>query len=282
MNGAAATRDGLLRVAGIQSPVLEAGPATASESAVFLHGNPGSCRDWNRLIGRVGEFGRALALDMPGFGRADKPDHFDYTVSGYARHLGLCLAELGIKRVHLVMHDFGGPWGLAWAVDEPGALASATIINSGIWPDYRWHFYARLWRVPLLGEIIMASVTRRGFHREVQYHAPRRVPDDVIDRWHDNWDWRTRRAVLRLYRATDPSKLAYDQARVLRPLDRPALVIWGKHDRYLPLWLAERQRDAFPNARLVVLEQSGHFPFVDDPQAVDDVLLPFLRERFLG
>jgi pimeloyl-ACP methyl ester carboxylesterase len=261
--------------------VLEAGPTAAAEAVVFLHGNPGSCRDWNRLIGRVGEFGRALALDMPGFGRADKPNHFDYTVSGYARHLGACLAELGIKRVHLVMHDFGGPWGLAWAAAEPGALASATIINSGIWPDYHWHFYARLWRVPVLGEIIMASVTRGGFHREAQYHAPQRLPDDVIDHWYDNWDRRTRRAVLRLYRATDPSKLAYDQARVLRPLDRPALVIWGKHDRYLPLSLAERQRDAFPSAQVVVLEQSGHFPFVDDPDAVEDALLPFLRERLL-
>jgi pimeloyl-ACP methyl ester carboxylesterase len=100
-------------------------------------------------MARVGQFGRAVALDMPGFGQADKPDSFEYTVSGYARHLGGCLAELGISRVHLVMHDFGGPWGLAWAVEHPDAFASATIVNSGVWPDYGWHYGTTGLRVAL-------------------------------------------------------------------------------------------------------------------------------------
>jgi pimeloyl-ACP methyl ester carboxylesterase len=229
---------------------------------------------------RVGQFGRAVALDMPGFGRADKPDRFEYTVSGYARHLGGCLAELGISRLHLVMHDFGGPWGLACAVEHPDEFASATIINSGIWPDYRWHIFARIIRKPILGELLMASVTRRGFHRVVQHGSPSKIPRHIVDRWYDNYDWRTRRAILRLYRATgDPSGMGYAQAKALRPLDRPALVIWGKHDRYLPLWLAERQRDAFPSAHVLVLEDSGHFPFADDPSAVADAMLPFVREH---
>ncbi|MDP8953075.1 MAG: alpha/beta fold hydrolase [Actinomycetota bacterium] len=76
---------------------------------VFSHGNPGSSRDWERLSSRAGEFGRAVAPDMPGFGRADKPEDFDYTVEGYARHLDGVMVELGIRRAHLVVHDFGGP-----------------------------------------------------------------------------------------------------------------------------------------------------------------------------
>jgi len=76
--------------------------------------------------------------------------------------------------------------------------------------------------------------------------------------------------------------LGYDLARALRPLDRPALVIWGSHDRYLPLWLAERQREAFPSASVVVLADSGHFPFADDPAGVQNALLPFVREHLVG
>jgi alpha/beta hydrolase fold len=96
-----AVRDRAVRVAGVRSPVREAGPATAEVAVVFVHGNAGSSRDWEKLVGLVGNFRRAVALDMPGFGRADKPADFDYTVAGYARHLGGCLAELGISRVHL-------------------------------------------------------------------------------------------------------------------------------------------------------------------------------------
>jgi pimeloyl-ACP methyl ester carboxylesterase len=273
-------RERVVQLAGIRTPLLEAGPSSAAEAVVFVHGNPGSGRDWQELLRSVGEFARAVALDMPGFGKADKPDDFNYTVAGYACHLGECLTYLGISRVHLVLHDFSGPWGLEWAVANRAAFATAVLINTGVWLDYQWHIYARLWRTPVLGELLMASVTRRGFHFVVRRTIPPRLPRRVVDRWFDDYDWGTRRAILRLYRATDdPSRLGYEHASDLRPLARPALVIWGARDRYLPLWLAERQRDAFPTARIVVLNQSGHFPFIDAPTAVQDAMVPFIREH---
>ncbi len=81
-----------LRINGVRTPCLEAGPIEASEAVVFVHGNPGSGEDWRLLMNQVGPFGRALAPHMPGFGRADKLSAFDYTVQGYARHLGALLA----------------------------------------------------------------------------------------------------------------------------------------------------------------------------------------------
>src|SRR5437868_12255135 len=89
-------------VGGVRSPVLEGGPAGADEAVVFVHGNPGSGRDWTDLATRVSQFARTIAIDMPGFGRADKPDNFDYTVPGYARHLDGALEQLGVRRAHLV------------------------------------------------------------------------------------------------------------------------------------------------------------------------------------
>jgi pimeloyl-ACP methyl ester carboxylesterase len=266
-------------VAGVRSPGLESGPPGGQQAFVFVHGNPGSSLDWIELLGTIGEFGRAIALDMPGFGRADKPNDFEYTVDGYARHLAGCLDQLGVEQAHLVLHDFGGPWGLAWAAAHARSFRSAVLINSGIWPAYKWHLYARIWRTPLVGELAMAVVTRRAFEMAVQAHCPRRVPPGYVDRWYREYDRATRRAILKLYRATDPSAVAHVQARALRVLDRPALVIWGKQDPYLPVWLAERQRDAFPSAQIAVLVNSGHFPFADDPGGVRDALLPFVRQQ---
>ena len=54
---------------------------------MFIHGNLGSSEDWRDLIAQVGVCGRTLAPDMPGYGKADKPKDFDYTVTGYARYL---------------------------------------------------------------------------------------------------------------------------------------------------------------------------------------------------
>src|SRR4051794_14616427 len=111
-------------VAGVRSPVLTAGPDDAEEAVVFVHGVPGAGQEWADLVGRVGEFARAVAPDMPGFAGADKPRDFPYNVDGYARHLDGLLGELGIRRAHLVMHDFGGPWALAWGVANLDRLAS--------------------------------------------------------------------------------------------------------------------------------------------------------------
>ena len=85
---------------------------------------------------QVAPFCRCVAPDMPGFGRSARPDDFDYTVAGYANHLGAVLKKLGVARAHLMLHDFDGPWGLAWALGNPTALASLTLIDAGVLPDF--------------------------------------------------------------------------------------------------------------------------------------------------
>ncbi len=275
-----ALRESEILVDGVRSPLLIGGPEGASEAVVFVHGNPGSSRDWMDLASRVSEFARVLAFDMPGFGRADKPENFDYTVPGYARHLARAVEQVGVQRAHLVLHDFGGPWGLEWAVAHPNQFATATLINTGALFGYRWHYLARIWRTPRLGEAFMATTTRPAFRLLARQGNPRGLPREYVDRAFDEFDRKTRRAVLKLYRATsDPSGVGRRQAEALRPLDRPALVVRGQHDPYIPVRYAEVQREAFPSAKVVVLERSGHWPFVDDPEGVAAATVPFLREQ---
>ncbi|MDB6106685.1 MAG: hypothetical protein JWO52_6684 [Gammaproteobacteria bacterium] len=269
-----------VRVDGICSPLLEAGPPGAVEAVVFVHGNPGSTADWTPLVASVGEFGRAVAMDMPGFGAADKPEHFDYSVPGYARHLGRLLAGCDVRRAHLVMHDFGGPWGLAWAAANPHAVASVTLINTGILLDYRWHYMARIWQTPWLGELLMATTTRAATRLLLRHGNPRGLPVEYVDQAFKSFDAGTRRAVLRLYRNSRETNGAMQGiANALRPLDLPAQVVWGAHDPYISLDFAERQREVFPRAEVLILSDSGHWPFIDNPDAVAHTIVPFLRRQ---
>ncbi|MGH4014834.1 MAG: alpha/beta fold hydrolase [Pseudonocardiaceae bacterium] len=270
--------EGAVTVAGARSPYLHAGPADTLAAVVFVHGNPGPAEDWRRLVARTGAFARAVAPDLPGYGGADKPDRFDYTIDGYARHLGGILDQLGIHHAHLVLHDFGGPWGLAWAANHPDRFASVTLVNTGVLRGYRWHYLARIWRTPLLGEIFMRTATFPAFRLLLRHGNPRGLPRDVVERiYHDMQNPAVQRAVLRLYRATDiaaPSEHLHHQ---LRQLDRPALVVWGARDPYLSVRYAQRQRETFPDAEVVVLEDSGHWPMIDHPVAVEEPVLRFLR-----
>jgi pimeloyl-ACP methyl ester carboxylesterase len=275
--GLAEVRRSEVQVAGVRTSLLQAGPADADEAVVFLHGNPGPAEDWRRLLARVGTVGRAVAPDMPGFGDSDKPDRFVYTVDGYARHLQALLDELGIGRVHLVLHDFGGPWGLTWAADHLQRCASLTLVDIGVMRDYPWHSLARIWRTTGLGEAFMATTTLPALKLLLRRGNPRGLPLEAVERIHrQSRDRAGQRAVLRLYRATDIAAVSEDLHRRLQGFDRPVLVVWGARDPYVPVAWAERQRETFPQAQVVVLPDSGHWPMLDNPVAVEEPVVAFL------
>lgn len=270
-----AVRRTRIRVAGTQPRVLEAGPEGAREAVVFVHGNPGSCDDWERLAVALGAIGvRAVALDLPDFGETIAPPGFVHDVPSHAGFVDEALGVLGIERVHLVIHDFGGPIGLVWAAMHAERVASVTLIDTGVLPGYRWHRLARIWRTPVLGELMMATATRRAFRGLLNRSEPRGLPRAFLDEMYDHYDRRTRSAVLALYRATpDPGAAGVEFAAYMRSKDIPALVIWGEHDPYLPSEYAARQREAFPSADVHVLPASGHWPYADAPETVERLLV---------
>ncbi|HTU15307.1 MAG TPA: alpha/beta hydrolase [Solirubrobacterales bacterium] len=258
--------------------IYQAGPHQATEAVVFLHGNPGSAADWVDLVEEVGEFSRAVAIELPDFGQTVAAPGFDHTLDSYANFLGDALRTLGINRVRLVLHDFGGPIGLVWAIQNLEMVASVTLIDTGVLPGYRWHRAARAWQTPGVGELVQAITTRAVFRRTISSAEPRGLPREFIDGMYDNYDRRTKAAVLALYR--DARKIGRDSELLIMPLaeaDLPALVIWGAQDPYLGVEYAERQKEAFPSARVHVLPESGHWPFIDDPAAVSRLLVEFLR-----
>ncbi|HEY3435203.1 MAG TPA: alpha/beta hydrolase, partial [Solirubrobacterales bacterium] len=194
-----------------------------------------------------------------------------------AEFAGEALAELGVERAHLVVHDFGGPIGLIWSMVHPDALSGITLINTGVLPGYNWHSLARIWRTPVLGELFNAIVNRPGYRFALNRNEPRGLPREFVDRMYDQYDRRTRQAVLKLYRATpNPGSMSENLIDLLAPRDIPALVIWGEDDAYLPSSFAHEQERAFPSAEVHMLPASGHWPFADAPEVVERLLVEFL------
>lgn len=270
-----------IAVNGVRSPVLVGGAGTSGEAVVFVHGNPDTGSDWLPLMEPVAEFATAVAPDMPGFGGADKPEHWDYTVAGYASHLGGLLDQLGIERVHVVAHDFGGPFALKWAADNGEKLASVTLINTGVLLGYRWHRLARIWRTPVLGEVFMWTTSPR-LARFVVHHDNPGLPEEWVQKIADHArPPETKRAVLRLYRSTPPSDMEL-VAGPLRERDPDTLVVWGDADVYIPAVQAQRQREVFSRARIEILPGVGHWAWLEQPERVADLVVPFLRERVGG
>jgi pimeloyl-ACP methyl ester carboxylesterase len=277
-DAASAVRRRRLEAGGTSTRLVEAGPAEATTAVVFVHGNPGSCDDWEPLAGAVGATGlRAVAFDLPDFGETIAPAGFEHSAFGYAAFVDAGLAALGIERAHLVLHDFGGPIGLAWAATHADRIASITLIDIGILPGYKWHRLARIWRTPVLGEVFQATATRGAFRTLINRGEPRGLPRPFVERMFDHYDRRTKRAVLKLYRATDdPGAPEPQLVAALSAVNPPALVIWGGGDSYLPSRYAERQREFLSRAEVHVLPDSGHWPFADDPAEVERLLLDFL------
>lgn len=181
--------------------------------------------DWEELRPAVAGFSRAVTMDMPGYGRAEHPRGFEYTVPGYAAYLGQLLDQLTVRRANLVMHDFGGLWGLKWALGHPDRVGSLTLINCSVMESYTWHGFARIWQTPILGELAQLTATKWGMRVALNRTNPKPLPQRFFDRVMRYADWGHKQAVLKLYRASRHTGRAVPDMGALRSI--PMCVIWG-------------------------------------------------------
>lgn len=239
---------------------------------VYCHGNPTHGEDWLPFMRRSGH---SIAIDMPGWGRSARPDpvRFDYSMHGLSAFIERCLDELGVGRRKLVVHDWGA-LALIGAQRRPERVEKLVVIDAvPLLPGYRWHWVAQLWRRRPIGEILNKTTSRSSLELLLrQARGDRsRMPTEFVDLIWDHWDRGTQRAILDLYRHADPPRLAA-AGRDLGKLVCPSLVLWGDRDIYLPTKFAHDYAAALPKAQLDVREGIGHWPWIDDPSAIDRVL----------
>jgi len=267
---------------GLRLPVLEGGDTHSKEAIVFIHGFPGSARDWQPYLEMLSPLKRVVALNMPGFGDADKPAAFNYTVESYLPLLTALFEKMAIEKIHFVLHDFGGAWGLNWAAQNSERIKSISLINTGLFLP-KWHSLAKLFRTPVLGELFsLLPPVQSAFDHMISCNGANRLSDTTLKYLKNEMDYGTRRAMMKLYRNTQAPDASHKGiAQLFAAQDLPAMVIWGEDDPYLPVAMAHKQKAAFPNAHVHIIKECGHWPFFEKSEETKALLLGFYEELFV-
>ena len=245
---------------GIETAVFERG---TGPDILFLHGNPDTHIAWDGVTDRLGAKHHCITPDMPGYGETRIDDSFDVSIEKQGAWVDALVTALELERVHLVVHDVGGPYGCSFAAQHPQKVASLTIFNSGFTPDQPWHFWARVWRTPVLGEIAMKVATRGLFVSETLKGGPKLTREHAEEAW-KHYTAETRHNVLRWYRyMTFEKVLAGWDVRFREAMkNTPRQIIWGDRDPYIPLFV----RDRFEIADVHALADCGHWPMLEAPE----------------
>jgi cis-3-alkyl-4-acyloxetan-2-one decarboxylase len=265
------------------------------EPILLLHGNPSWSYVWRRLLARLTLDFRCVAPDLPGMGLSPRPpmppdpadwpvvslDHLD-ALSG---HLTASEPELPARGWTLILHDWGGPLGIAWALRNPGVVARLIVVNTiGFrWPPgYRLPFYLK-WIRDHRAVASFAHATN--VFPRLALRAGVAHPLDAADRrayllpYAHRAD---RRGIVEFVRAIP--RAADDRTwRLLEHADEllaglPVFVGWGMRDPvFTPLVLTEWIR-RFPRAQVRRYASAGHFVMED----AADELGGHIREFLLG
>jgi pimeloyl-ACP methyl ester carboxylesterase len=240
---------------------------------LLLHGIFDSADTWAGVTERLSGSFRILAPDLPGFGRSGAPADFDASLPHLAQFVDNLLAEIGIAEpINLVGFDIGATYGLAWAVTHPAKVRRLAIFNSNFFSDYEWHPWAKLWRTPLLGDLVMAGVTETAFARQLTKTAPHISPEQARAAARLVTP-AAKRMALRHYRALDSANFRGWEDR-LRELTAkvPTLVAWGDQDPFVsPSW-AER----FGAQEVHHFAEYSHWLPVEAPEELSKLLSAFL------
>ncbi|MGB9990090.1 alpha/beta fold hydrolase [Pseudoduganella rhizocola] len=234
---------------------------------LLLHGIPDCGAIWDGMVGALRDNYRCLAPDLPGFGDSGVPAGLRIDLRQMGGFVAAFLDALGVDQpVHLVVHDIGGPYGLAWAVQQPERVASITIMNTVFQAEYRWHRYGQLCRLPLLGELLQLLLTQAALRRAIYRNSGqvKRRPEQV-GATYARLTASVRAMVLRLYRGLSPQVFEHWDTR-LRALNAriPSQVLWGDLGSYIDHAYAER----FGAQTVHHFTHCGHWPMAEFPLTV--------------
>jgi len=257
-------------------PYREALPDGDANGApvVFVHGFPESSLMWEPVMAELARAGRrALAPDLFGLGESgpDAPTTFEANLEAFSRFID----GLELDRVALVVHDWGGFVGLAWACDHPAHVDALVISDTGFFADGKWHDMGKAMRSEL-GEELVAALDRDGFAAVLDAASPGAFDEArIASYWQPFEDGPGRKATLDFYRSMDFEKLEPWQGK-LGELGVPTLILWGADDRFAPLKAAQRFEREIPRSRLVAIEGAGHFIYDEQPERCARELVAFL------
>ena len=256
------------------------------DPVLMVHGNPSWSFYYRDLISELKSNHRVIAPDHIGCGRSDKPndDHYEYTLSTRVEDLRTLVDSLDLRDLTLVVHDWGGMIGMAWAALHPDRIARLVIMNTAAFPlpsDKTFPLPLTLARTPGIGALMVrgANAFSRG---AVRYCVTRRpMTKEVAAGYLEPYDsWAHRIAVHRFVQdiPLEENDRAYPIMKetgeaLVRLADKPMLICWGLKDfvfgqQFLDEWVRR-----FPNAEVRRFEDSGHYILED----AGEEIIPLVR-----
>jgi pimeloyl-ACP methyl ester carboxylesterase len=236
---------------------------------IFLHGWLGSWRYWFPTMERVAENFRTYSFDFWGFGESRRKDTNE-SIQNYSDQVIRFLDELGIDRVLLVGHSMGGMVALKTAINHPRRVSRVAAVGAPIVGD------SLSWLLKLTDRPIMADAFARvpWFRRFMfsQFLGETNDPHvhEILDDSVKSSSTTLRNAVGSMWRT--------DLRPELPRLTVPTLIVHGGRDAIVH----PNQADLFdniPSAEVVVMPESRHFPFLDEADLFNDILLRFLKQE---
>ena len=252
---------------------------------LLLHGLGCDHTTWAPVMESFARTHTVIAPDLLGHGESDKP-RADYSLGGYANGMRDLLTVLGIDRVTVVGHSFGGGVAMQFAYQFPERAERLVLVSSGglgpeVSPAIRaittpgFHQAMSLLAAPGVRHVTTAAMRLLAGTGVSQL----RDLDEVADIYDSFKDPRTRAAIAHVVRAVVDWRgqivTMADRAYLTEAM--PMCVVWGADDVVIPVAHASNASALAPTARIEVLPNAGHFPHKDHPERFAKIVRDFIR-----
>ena len=257
--------------------------AGSGEALLLIHGMAGSSQTWRAIIPQLSKRYRVIAPDLIGHGESAKP-RGDYSLGAFSVWLRDLLDELEVTRATIVGQSLGGGVAMQFVYQHPDYCQRLVLISSGgLGPDVG--LILRLLSAPGV-ELIMPVIAPqpvlsagnklRSWFSSAGVRSPRGA--ELWSAYASLADPDTRHAFLRTLRSVVDYRGQAVSAlnRLHVAADLPIMAIWGDRDNIIPVEHAYAALEARPQSRLEVLPGIGHFPQVESPTEVIDLIDDFI------
>ena len=263
------------------------------DPVLLLHGNPTWGFLYRDVIGPLVQSGRQVIVpDMIGFGLSEKPTReHAHTLDGHTANLVSLVRQLGLTRVTVVCHDWGGPTGLSFAMSNPERIRALVVMSTWAWPHPPAEFHTRVfpWRLmhaPLVGPyllgrhnvlagrgVYLSVVDRDKFRREAQLIYEAVLPDTETRLL--TWVWPR-------WIPLDDNACALDRfvwlEQELKKSKLPTMIVWGREDEVFDAaTFADRFKQLLPYAEGPHLVTGRHFLQEDSGPEIAELIRSFLN-----
>lgn len=256
----------------------------SGDPIVMVHGTPAWSFLYRNLVKDLSGNYRCVVPDHLGFGLSGKPQNWTYTPAAHAHNLSTLIDHLQLKNITLIVHDFGGPIGLNYALEHPENINRLVIINTWMWSLAEEKQIVQASK--LFGSAI-GKILYRYFNFSAKFLLPKAFynQEHLTPALHQQYlgpmsSPVARTGAWRLAQELTASGTWYESLWQRREAlqNKPILLLWGTKDAFIPMSFLQKWQAGFPQAKTVLLE-SGHFVQEEKPEEVVEAIREFLNQK---